>query len=62
MPGTVAVIAIKGGTSFEAVARQLGHADISQVVRCYGRHRPGRDDIRVWESAGTQREPQLRVG
>jgi integrase len=51
-----AVIAIRAGAQFEAVARQLGHANINQVVNVYGRYRPNRDDMRSWEPVAMEQE------
>jgi integrase len=47
---TYAVIAIRNGAPFEVVAEQLGHANISQVVKVYGRFRPNADEKRRWEA------------
>jgi integrase/recombinase XerD len=46
---TYAVIAIRNGAPFEVVAEQLGHANISQVVKVYGRFCPNDDEKRGWE-------------
>jgi len=58
---TYAVIAIRAGASFEVVARQLGHANISQVVNVYGRHRPDRVDMRSWEPVALEQEAKRLV-
>jgi integrase len=44
-----AVRAIRAGASFEHVARQLGHADTSMVVKVYGRYKPSETERREWE-------------
>ena len=46
---TYAVRAIRAGASFEVVARQLGHADISMAVKVYGRFKPNEQEISEWE-------------
>jgi integrase len=46
---TYAVRAIRAGAPFEVVARQLGHADTTMVVRVYGRFTPTEDEITAWE-------------
>jgi integrase len=41
---TFAVMAIKGGASYQEVAQQLGHTTVAMVIRRYGRYKsaPGR--------------------
>jgi integrase len=46
---TYAVRAIRAGAPFEVVARQLGHADTTMVVRVYGRFRPTEQEMTAWE-------------
>lgn len=46
---TYAVRAIRAGASFEVVARQLGHADTTMVVRVYGRFKPTEQEMTAWE-------------
>jgi site-specific recombinase XerD len=44
-----AVLAIRHGAPFEVVAAQLGHSNIGQVVKVYGRFRPSDEEKRRWE-------------
>lgn len=37
-----AIRAVRAGTPYELVARQLGHADVQMVARVYGRYAPHR--------------------
>lgn len=46
---TYAVRAIRAGAPFEVVARQLGHADTTMVVRVYGRFKPTEREMTEWE-------------
>lgn len=46
---TYAVRAIRAGAAFEVVARQLGHADTTMVVRVYGRFKPTEQEMTEWE-------------
>ena len=39
----------EAGAPFEVVAAQLGHANISMVVKVYGRFRPNEDEMTRWE-------------
>ena len=41
--------AIRAGTSYELVARQLGHADAAMVAKVYGRFAPRSDERDRWE-------------
>lgn len=45
---TYAVRAIRAGASFEAVARQLGHANTAMVSHVYGRYEPTEKERRDW--------------
>jgi integrase/recombinase XerC len=45
---TYAVRAIRAGASFEAVARQLGHANTAMVAQVYGRYEPTDKERRDW--------------
>lgn len=47
---TYAVRAIRAGASFEAVARQLGHANTAMVAQVYGRFEPTERERRDWHS------------
>lgn len=51
-----AVRLVSAGTPMEIVARQLGHKDLKQVARCYGRFRPTYDDMERWERIAAERE------
>jgi integrase len=44
-----AVRAVRAGTPYELVARQLGHADIQMVARVYGIYAPRSDERDRWE-------------
>lgn len=46
---TYAVRAIRAGAPFEVIARQLGHADTTMVVRVYGRFKPTEQEMTEWE-------------
>ena len=39
-----AIRAIRAGTPYELVARQLGHADVAMVAKVYGRFAPRSDE------------------
>lgn len=51
---TYAVRAIRAGAPFEVVARQLGHADTTMVVRVYGRFAPTAQEMRAWHDVAAQ--------
>lgn len=53
-----AVRMIRAGTPMELVARQLGHTDLRQVMRCYGRFRPTEDDAARWEKIAALRDAE----
>jgi len=44
-----AIRAIRAGTPYELVARQLGHADVAMVAKVYGRFAPRSDERDRWE-------------
>jgi hypothetical protein len=44
-----AIRAIRAGTPYELVARQLGHADGAMVAKAYGRFAPRSDERDRWE-------------
>jgi len=46
-----AVRAIRAGTPYELVAKQLGHADVAMVAKVYGRFKPDHDERDRWELA-----------
>lgn len=46
---TYAVRAVRAGALFEVVARQLGHADTTMVVKVYARFKPSEQEMTVWE-------------
>jgi hypothetical protein len=54
-----AIRAIRAGTPYELVARQLGHANIAMVAQVYGRFAPRSDERDRWERiAALQDEKQ----
>lgn len=55
-----AVRAVKAGTPYELVARQLGHADVQMVAKVYGRSAPGHHDRARWEREASRREGRNR--
>lgn len=59
---TYAVRAIRGGAPFEFVARQLGHADTTMVVRVYGRFKPSEEEMRGWERIAAAQEARRGLG
>ena len=44
-----AIGAVRAGTPYELVTRQLGHADVTMVARIYGRYSPRGDERDRWE-------------
>ena len=44
-----AIRAVRAGTPYELVARQLGHADVQMVATRYGRYAPRSDERDRWE-------------
>lgn len=46
---TYAVRAVRAGTPVDLVAKQLGHANATMVVRVYGRFQPSQDERDKWE-------------
>ena len=51
-----AVRAVRAGTPYELVARQLGHADVQRVARVYGRYAPRNDERDRWERIAAEQE------
>ena len=49
-----AIRAVRAGTPYELVARQLGHADVQMVARVYGRYAPRSDERDRWEKIAAQ--------
>ena len=49
-----AIRAVRGGTPYELVARQLGHADVQMVATRYGRYAPRSDERDRWEKIAAQ--------
>ena len=49
-----AIRAVRAGTPYELVARQLGHADVTMVARIYGRYAPRSDERDRWERIASQ--------
>jgi len=58
-----AIRAIRAGTPYELVARQLGHADVAMVAKVYGRFAPRSDERDRWEKiAATLDEKSMEMG
>jgi hypothetical protein len=57
-----AVRAVRAGTSYELVARQLGHADVQMVARVYGRYAPRSDERDRWERIAAQLDESSATG
>jgi len=51
-----AIRAIRAGTPYELVARQLGHADVAMVAKVYGRFAPRSDERDRWEKVAAERD------
>jgi integrase len=51
-----AVRAVRAGTPYELVARQLGHADVQMVARVYGRYAPRSDERDRWEKLAAEHD------
>jgi integrase len=49
-----AIRAVRAGTPYELVARQLGHADVQMVATRYGRYVPRSDERDRWEKIAAQ--------
>ena len=49
-----AIRAVRAGTPYELVARQLGHADVTMVAKVYGRFAPRSDERDRWEKIAAQ--------
>jgi integrase len=49
-----AIRAVRAGTPYELVARQLGHADVQMVATRYGRYAPRSDERDRWERIAAQ--------
>jgi integrase len=56
---SIAVWWMSGGGPAEEIATQLGHRDIQQVMRCYGRYRPAVGDMRRWERVIEERDREV---
>ena len=58
-----AIRAIRAGTPYELVARQLGHADVAMVAKVYERFAPRSDERDRWEKiAAAQDEKKKERG
>jgi integrase len=53
---TYAVRAIRAGASFEAVARQLGHANTAMVAHIYGRFEPTERERLDWHGVAARQD------
>jgi hypothetical protein len=56
-----AIRAVRAGTPYELVARQLGHADIQMVATVYGRHPPRSDERDRWELIAAGQDAKSEV-
>jgi integrase len=59
-----AIRAIRAGTPYELVARQLGHADVAMVAKVYGRFAPRSDERDRWEkiAAAQDQTSEKKIG
>ena len=58
-----AIRAIRAGTPYELVARQLGHADVAMVAKVYGRFAPRSHERDRWEKiAALQHQKSNEIG
>jgi len=55
-----AIRAIRAGTPYELVARQLGHADVAMVAKVYGRFAPRSDERDRWEKTAATLDEKLK--
>ena len=53
-----AIRAVRAGTPYELVARQLGHADVAMVAKVYGRFAPRSDERDRWERLAAQQDAE----
>ncbi len=53
-----AIRAIRAGTPYELVARQLGHANVQMVATVYGRYAPRSDERDRWERIAAELDPK----
>jgi hypothetical protein len=51
-----AVPAVRAGTPYELVGRQLGHANIQMVAKIYGKHAPRSDERDRWELIAAEQD------
>jgi hypothetical protein len=51
-----AIRAVRAGTPYELVARELGHADVQMVARVYGRFAPRSDERDRWERIAAEHD------
>jgi hypothetical protein len=56
-----AIRAVRAGTPYELVARQLGHADVQMVAKVYGRYAPTSDERDRWEKVADQLDAAQEV-
>ena len=54
-----AIRAVRAGTPYELVARQLGHADVQMVAKVYGRFAPRSDERDRWERIAAQLDEKV---
>ena len=53
-----AIRAVRAGTPYELMARQMGHADVQMVARVYGRFAPRSDERDRWERIAALQDAQ----
>ena len=53
-----AIRAVRAGTPYELVARQLGHADVQMVATIYGRYAPRSDERDRWEKIAAAQDAE----
>jgi integrase len=57
---TYAVRAVKAGTPLELVAKQLGHKDVSMVIKVYGKYAPRQDERAKWERIAAAQDAERK--
>ena len=55
-----AIRAVRAGTPYELVARQLGHADVQMVARVYGRYALRSDERDRWERIAAEQDEKVQ--
>lgn len=57
---TYCVRAIKAGTPYELVAKQLGHKDTTMVIKVYGKYAPRQDERAKWERIAAAQDAERK--